>query len=177
MSSRDSQTVIFFVRHGQTDFPYSNDPTVDETRSLTEKGQGQSRKNGEYLRAFAPIAIYSSPLHRTMETAKIIKTAAEIPGEIITGQDLFEIYDNPSYYSIGKRLPVFFAMIIDKHSGEQIVCVSHQDVIETTLRSFNVTNEEAELSCQIGEMYRLVFAGKTFVQATKLTPANHEVHR
>ncbi len=171
------QTVIFFVRHGQTDFPYSNDPAVDDIRRLTEKGEGQSRKNGEYLLAFQPTAIYSSPLHRTMATAEIIKVAAEIPGEIIIGKDLYEIYDNDSFYSIGKRLPKFFEGIIAKHPGEQIVCVSHQDVIETVLKSFDSADAEAEFPCQMGEMYRMVFAGKTFVQATKLAPANHEIHR
>lgn len=175
--SNNHQTVIFFVRHGQTDFPYSNDPTVDDIRRLTEKGESQSRKNGEYLRSFQPAAIYSSSLRRTMETAEIIKTAAEIPAEIIIGKDLFEIYDNASFYSVGTRLTKFFTNLINNHPGEQIVCVSHQDVIETLLRSLDVSDEEAQFPCEMGELYRLVFAGKTFVQATKLTPANHEIHR
>ncbi|MEX1123902.1 MAG: phosphoglycerate mutase family protein [Patescibacteria group bacterium] len=175
--SKKLQTVIFLVRHGQTDFPYSNDPTVDDRRRLTEKGQSQSRRNGRYLKAFRPTAIYSSPLHRTIETSSIIKELAEIPGEVITGQDLYEIYDNDSFYSIGKCLPKFFQSIIAKHAGEQVVCVSHQDVIETVLRSYDVSEQEAEFPCLMGEMYRLVFAGDVFVQATKLTPANHEIHR
>ncbi len=165
------QTIIFFVRHGETDFPYSNDPSVDDTRRLTEKGKQQSERNGRYLRDFAPAAIYASPLNRTMETAEIIKSAAEIPGNVVIGKDLFEIYDNQSFYSIGTRLTKFLTSLINAHPGEQLVCVSHQDVIETTLRSLNVTEVEGEFPCQMGEMYRVVFAGNTFVQATKLKPA------
>ena len=168
---KELQTIIFLVRHGETDFTYVNDPGVDGKRRLNEKGKEQSVKNGQYLNDFSIKVIFSSPMERTLETAKIIKKTANVSNEVVVEKELHEIYDNASWQSVGERVPNFFEKIIVKSPGEQVVCVSHQDVIENTLRALGVTAEEADFPCQMGQMYRLVFAGKKFVQATKLDPS------
>ena len=168
---QDQQTIIFLIRHGETDFAYVNDQSIDDNRVLTSNGKEQCRKNGEYLKDFSLSTIYSSPMKRTVETSEIIKKHAEIDADVVVEQELHEIYDNASWQSIGTRIPELFLKFVGKHSGEQIACVSHMDVIENTLRAIGATNEEADFPCQIGQMYRLVFAGKTFVQVTKLDPS------
>jgi broad specificity phosphatase PhoE len=165
------QTVVFLCRHGQTDKPYSIDPYVDNERVLTEFGQKQIRTVGEYLRSFAPSAIYSSPRRRTLESAEILRETSEVAGKVIERNELLEIYSDSDYASLQVRMPLFFQELLQKHAGEHIICVSHQDVIEGGLRALGVSAEEAEFPCKMGECYRIVFAGPTFVQATKLTPA------
>jgi broad specificity phosphatase PhoE len=170
--TEDLQTVVFLVRHGETDFAYVSDAEIDGKRVLTDRGRQQCRSNGEYLRGFGPVAIYASPLIRTVQSAGEIKDAAMIPGKVVTDADLYEIYDNTSWESIKTRLPRFFEKLINQHPGQHIVGVSHQDVIEGALRALGATAEEMAFPCRMGEMYRLVFAGKTFVQATKLCVNN-----
>jgi broad specificity phosphatase PhoE len=165
------QTVIFFCRHGQTDKPYSLNPQEDNERALTEFGRKQIQMVGQYLSSFAPTAIYSSPLGRTIETAEIIKTVSEIDGPIIKREELLEIYSQADYLSLHSRIPLFFQEILKKHAGEHIICVSHQDVIEGGLRALGITADEAEFPCLMGQCYRVVFVGSVFVHATKLAPA------
>lgn len=167
------QTVIFLVRHGETDFAYVGDKDIDARRVLTEKGHHQCHKNGEYLADFAPVAIYASPLKRTIQSAEEIKRGAKVSCKIVPENDLYEIYDNASWESIKTRLPALFEKIIEAHAGSHVICVSHLDVIEGVLKALGATDKERDSSCQMGEMYRLVFAGKRFVQATKLTPAKY----
>lgn len=172
--SEQLQTVIFFIRHGETDLPYSTDPKVDSLRILTERGVRQSLENGQYLEQFDISAIFSSPLKRTMSTAEAVKQGSGFSGEIMPEPELLEIYDQRSFDSVKTRIPNLFRRLINDYHGKHIACVSHQEVIETTLEALGVINKEANFPCGMGEMYRLVFAGETFVQATKLTPA-HEV--
>jgi len=167
--SEKLQTVIFLVRHGETDFAYVNDPSVDKERVLTKKGMEQSKNNGQYLADFGPIAVYSSPLKRTVQTAEIICQQAGVELAVQVNPELLEIYDDQSWQSIATRLPKLFRKLISQHAGKQVVCVTHQDVIEGALGALKVTSEEADFPCRVGEMYRTVFAGEEFVQATKIT--------
>jgi len=168
-----SQTVVFFVRHGRTDRVYSDDKTVDGERVLTQQGIAQMEKVGEYLKSFAPSAIYSSPLRRTTQCAAIIKEKAGIGSEVEERPELVEVYSSSDYRSVATRMPKFFEDIIAKNPGQQLVCVSHQDVIQATLDSYDLTEEEKAFPCQMGEMYRLVFADTTLVECQKLKPADN----
>ncbi len=165
------QTIIFLIRHGKTDHAYSTDPSVDNERQLTEEGSQQLEKVGEYLAAFAPVAIYSSPRKRTLQSAEIIKEQAHIDSAVQSAQELFEIYSPSDYQSLEKRIPNFFAQLVAKHSGRHIVCVSHQDTIQGGLDAYDLTDEEKDFPCEMAELYRLVFAGPTLVECQKLRPA------
>ncbi len=168
--SDKKQTVIFLVRHGQTDQVYSQNQHVDGERILTEKGEKQITKVGEYLKSFAPSVIYSSPIKRTMQCSQMIKKIAEVSGNVVETKELLEVYDNERYLSLEEKLPRFLESVATKHPGEQIVCVSHQDVIEGALRGLSF--ESVELPCQVAEIFRIVYANNVPVECVKLKPAD-----
>lgn len=166
------QTVIFLIRHGQTDQPFSAVPGVDAERQLTEEGSRHIEKVGEYLKSFAPIVIYSSPLKRTVQTAVIIQRQAAIPGEIIKDPSLIEMYHGQGDYA--ERATIvgsFFKALIAKHAGEQIVLVSHQDPIESIVDHMGFTAAEIDRPCLPSQGYRVVFAGDIPVECQKINPA------
>lgn len=172
LMSEKLQTIIFLVRHGETDRLYLPDPKIDGERVLTEKGRAQIKKVGEYIAGFAPVAVYSSPRLRAVQTAEIIREVATIADEIVTRQELYEIYSPGDYKSLRGKIPTFFAELTTKHAGQHIVCTTHQDVIQGGLEAFGLTEEEMDFPCQVSEMYRLVFAGDKLVECQKLKPAN-----
>lgn len=165
------QTIIFIFRHGQTDLPYSADPTIDNQRKLSATGQHQMKRVGEYLKSFAPTAIYASPRARTIECARIIQEQAEIPGEIIEKNELYEIYSDADFKALKTILPNFLAGLVASHRGDQIVCVTHMDVIQGGFVGYDLTETETNFPCLQGEGYRLVFAGNALVECQKLQPA------
>lgn len=69
---------VYLVRHGRPhnprDIAYGFLPRV----GLADEGREQARRAGRYLRERAPVAMYSSPLLRAMQTARLI--AAELAG-------------------------------------------------------------------------------------------------
>lgn len=167
------QTVIFFVRHGDTDQGYSSDPTQDGQRLLTDGGRQQIKRVGEYLKEFAPVVVYSSPMERVQQTAAILRDEAGVEATVIIESELHEIYDDSSYDSVGGRVGKFLEKIITAHAGRQLVCATHMDVIESLLKSLNVSAEEADLPCRTADCYRLVFADKTLVECLKI-PIGHK---
>ena len=168
------QTVIFLFRHGQTDLPYSASQEIDDQRHLTKEGTEQIEKVGQYLAAFAPTAIYSSPLHRTVETAEIIKQLAEIPSEIIRTNSLLEYYNAEGFATEQRNAKKFFADLAMTHAGEHIVCVSHQDPIAYFVSRLGFTASEIGRPLEMAEGYRLVFAGVVPVECQKISPAKVE---
>jgi broad specificity phosphatase PhoE len=167
------QTVVFLVRHGDTDRAYSSNPAEDGKRLLTEGGKQQIKRVGEYLKDFAPVAVYSSPMERVQQTAAILRTEAGVDAPVIIEPELHEIYDDRSYGSVGSRVGDFLQKIIAAHAGQQLVCATHMDVIESLLKSLKVTSEEAQFPCRTADCYRLVFADTTFVECAKI-PIGHE---
>src|SRR3989344_7601433 len=85
------QTVVFLVRHGETDHFYSVDESIDKQRQLTGRGRAQATVVGKYLAQFMPEIIYSSPLERCRETAALIAKEIGDP-KIETTAKLAEIY-------------------------------------------------------------------------------------
>lgn len=166
------QTVIFLIRHGQTDRVYSSDPDTDNQRVLSRKGIGQLKKVGEYLKAFAPEKIYASPRKRTLQSAELIRQEAGVEEPVEEAKELFEIYSDADYRSLEARIPRFFSQIVGRYPGKQIVCVSHQDVIQGGLNAFQLTEAEKDFPCQMADVYRLVFAGAVLVECQKLRPAD-----
>lgn len=169
------QTVIFLVRHGLTDRVYSPDPATDDLRILSKPGRAQLRKVGKYLAQFVPTVIYSSSRRRAIESCELMAAQIDPKPPIEERSELFEVYTNEDYRTLEHRIPRFFAQLVAKHPGEQIVCVSHQDVIQGGLDAFQLTDPEKDFPCEMGELYRLVFAGPVLVECQKMRPA-HEVH-
>jgi broad specificity phosphatase PhoE len=163
------QTVVFLVRHGQTDRVYSLDANIDNQRVLAEVGERQMEKVGEYLQSFSPSALYTSPRYRTMQCAHIIKERAKIETAITERDELMEVYTDIDYTSLEARLIKLFKEIVATHEGEQVVCVTHQDVIRGALRAVEAV--EVNIACDMADVYRLVFAGDVFVECSRQQPA------
>ena len=69
--------IVYFVRHGQTD--WNAEARFQGTRDipLNDKGRGQARHNGATLKGLvdpAKVNFIASPLMRTRETMEIIRT-------------------------------------------------------------------------------------------------------
>ncbi len=166
------QTILFLVRHGATDREYSQDKSDDAERQLTELGRRQARSVGRYLDQFSPPIIYSSPLDRCVETAKLIQ--AEIASEpvLTTAPELVEVYSSlPKVrQEVGERGESIFSLILDNHRGEQVVAVTHQYIIGYIVADFLGKNY-SEIPCDFADVYRLVFANETLIEAIRLQPA------
>lgn len=65
-------TTIYLIRHGHKEIRLDNP-------SLTETGKQQALKTAERLSTIPLTVIYSSPMHRALETAKIIAQRISIP--------------------------------------------------------------------------------------------------
>ena len=166
------QTIVFIVRHGETDRSYSLNMSTDERRQLTEHGQEQSRLVGRFLDQFSPTAIYSSPLDRCVATAKLIQAEIDPEPLITTSDALVDIYSSApkEIKEAGERGETIFSTILDTHKGEQVVAVTHQFIIGYIVADF-LNTEDSKVPCDYADVYRLVFAGETLVEATRLQPA------
>jgi len=154
-------TIILLIRHGEND--YVKEQRLPGRKSgihLNKKGQAQAKAIAEKLKG-APIkAVYSSPLERTMETAKPIAKALDLI--VISRQGLIEtnvgdwqgkkiknlrrlkiwpkVQLNPSRFRFpgGERIDDAqhrfveeIEFLAEKHDpGDVLVCVSHADPIK-----------------------------------------------
>ena len=76
------RTRVFLVRHGETAQSAEDRFSGAEGVELSDEGRQQAARLGERLRSAGIEAVYSSPLSRAMETARIVSkgwTATPIP--------------------------------------------------------------------------------------------------
>ncbi|MEK7535163.1 MAG: phosphoglycerate mutase family protein [Patescibacteria group bacterium] len=166
------QTILFLVRHGETDHNYSQNPATDQQRQLTIFGRKQSCVVGQFLDQFSPAVIYSSPLDRCIETAKLIRAEIESRPEIIKNTALYEIYsETPKVrHEAGERGETIFSTVLRDHRGEQVVAVTHQYIIGYIVADFfNIDYQSVR--CEFADVYRLVFANDNLVEVARLQPA------
>ncbi len=74
-------TRIFLVRHGATQLTAENRFSGAVGVDLSDEGRWQAAQLGERLRHEGITALYTSPLSRTMETARIIGAAVSLEPE------------------------------------------------------------------------------------------------
>ena len=67
-----SATRVFLVRHGATQLTAENRFSGAVGVELSDEGRWQAARLGERMQEEGITAIYSSPLSRTMDTARII---------------------------------------------------------------------------------------------------------
>src|SRR4051794_21976018 len=67
-----SATRIYLVRHGATQLTAENRFSGEVGVELSDEGRWQASRLGERMQKEGVAAIYSSPLSRTMDTARII---------------------------------------------------------------------------------------------------------
>ncbi len=145
-------TVVHFVRHGLVHNPrkvfYGRLPEF----ALSNEGIQQVQAAAVFFRRRPIAAIYSSPMLRAQQTAAIIQqkhqglavTTTELINEIYTqyeGQPIaeleridWEFYENvkapyESPHDIFKRLQDFLADVRVNHLNQEVVAVSHGDII------------------------------------------------
>ncbi|MCR4311315.1 MAG: histidine phosphatase family protein [Candidatus Taylorbacteria bacterium] len=168
--SEKSQTILFLVRHGQTDSGYSQQANIDSQRQLTLLGREQSVAVGRYLAEFQPTVIYSSPLDRCRDMADIIRTEIGLKDDLIVTKQLSEIYSSEPRQEAGERGESIFETVFRDHRGEQVVAVTHQYIIGYVIANFLGVGFR-DVPCECADIYRLVFADDTLVEATRLQPA------
>jgi probable phosphoglycerate mutase len=86
--------MMYLVRHGQTEFNLERRHHGRLDSPLTERGRDQARRAGETLAALIDPrdgVIFSSPLGRALETARIIADVAAVESSIVVDPDLMEI--------------------------------------------------------------------------------------
>lgn len=86
--------MIYLVRHGQTEFNLARRHHGHSDSSLTELGRAQARRAGAALAARIDAndaVIFSSPLGRALDTARIIADVAAIKEPIVIDPDFMEI--------------------------------------------------------------------------------------
>lgn len=156
-------TIIYLVRHGQTDFIgkilCGNLPGVP----LNEEGRNQAQKTGEYLSTLPIKAMYASPIQRAQETAGIIGKATGL--DTISVDFLREIHfgdlqgtktpdldasphwqryttlpgdvafpNGESVVEVQKRVAEGLDWIASQYADDdQIVCVAHSDVLRVAV--------------------------------------------
>ncbi len=147
-----SKTTILLIRHADVHNPeqilYGRLPRF----RLSEDGQRQAEMTAEALAAAPVAAIYTSPMLRARQTAKIIaRHLPDVPvhvskllqevqtswqgtrwAEIGADANLYEPRRNPgdeSMDDVGDRVERFVRQLLNRHAGETVVCVSHADPV------------------------------------------------
>jgi len=184
-------TLIWFVRHAQAENPHDIIYGRLPGFGLSKLGKKQAERLASFFSRYPIKVIFSSPQLRCLETAKIIskklqnvkivvenllaegeigwegKTKAQI---IKSGQ--YEIYlKKPSliqgkenFGDIANRAKIVTERILEEFSGQQVICVTHQDVIRSlrlllTKKPIDLLNA---LPCEKGSITEFVFNGNKF---------------
>jgi isoleucyl-tRNA synthetase len=172
---KKSGNTYTFVRHGQSQSNESNvfSSGVDDPYHLTEKGQEQTKQNGEKLKNKKIDLIFTSPFIRTKETAdKIAEEIGFSKDKIIVddrlkelnvgdlnGKPMVEFFavkrapgflvtqvfkNGESYVDAKNRLADFLYEVDKKYSGKNILVVTHGVMFESMKVIENcVSNKEA----------------------------------
>lgn len=82
---------LYFIRHGESEFGVQRRIAGSSDTPLTDKGRAQAKRAGQALRNRSIDLIVSSPLSRSLETAKIIADEISYPrNKILTHELLVE---------------------------------------------------------------------------------------
>ena len=147
-------TTIYFVRHSIYENPQRLVPGRIPGYHLSKEGIAKAKKAGEYLKETKSKHIYTSPLERTFETADIIASflpdvevkhsyeLTEIDATQWQAYKLEDLFKNQFYEkfmsnpdstavpenltALAKRMEAFTVSVCKKHTGQQVICVSHE---------------------------------------------------
>jgi alpha-ribazole phosphatase/probable phosphoglycerate mutase len=112
-------TTVYLARHGESDWNAANRFQGHSDRPLTEEGRRQAEALAELVAAENVDAIYSSPLIRALETARIV--AARTGLKVIEVDDLREVntgsWSGLSREEVRERFPEGFERWLSGGSG------------------------------------------------------------
>ncbi len=155
-------TTIVMVRHGETDWNRENRFQGHADTSLNEPGRGQAHALAQELVRESFGAVYSSPLERAFETARII--ASQLGLDVEPSAGLMEVDvgswsgltrsevearfpegyarwiefghgwdDGESYDELGERVVSDLLKIAMRHADELVLAVTHGGPIRSAL--------------------------------------------
>lgn len=144
---------LYFVRHGEVHNPeeilYGRLPDFH----LSTIGRGQASAAARYLTDKPIVAVYTSPMQRAQETARVIESAHLEFSDVFIDERLNEVHcpydgtklddlekinfdlytDSPPSYEqprhIRRRVLDFIADMREQHANEAIAAVSHGDIM------------------------------------------------
>ena len=148
-------TMIYLVRHGETDWNRARRIQGSTDIPLNETGRAQAAATGRLLARRSWDAVYASPLTRAYETASIIADEIGMPAPIavpeivernygaaegLTGPEIELRYPGTvpgreSRDEVAARVLPAILALAEAHPGESIVVVSHGGVIRTVLNT------------------------------------------
>jgi uncharacterized phosphatase len=148
-------TVLYLVRHGETDWNRQRRIQGSTDIPLNTTGRSQALATGTLLARRRWDAIVASPLSRAFETASIIATAVGLPepsvnnalvernygtAEGMTGREIdlryprgTEVPGRETREAVGARVIPALLEIAEAHPGGAVIVVSHGGVIRSVL--------------------------------------------
>lgn len=118
---------VYFVRHGEADWPEWDKP--DDERPLTKKGKAEVKRVAKFLRRLRaePLLIFTSPLPRAAQTAKII--AQQLCLELGIEETLGKNFD-------AKKMQ----RLVGAHDVDALVLVGHEPDFSEVIRELTGGN-------------------------------------
>jgi broad specificity phosphatase PhoE len=168
---------ICLVRHGQTESNYEGIIQGRENVELNDTGRRQCKRLSEKIKDKHYDYCYMSPMKRTVETAIILigDRVETIPDKRLIEREMGEItnksrelYDTNKYWDynlnsgdlgvekvqdIFERCRDFLRYIIDKHSGQTILIVSHSAILRAIRHILLNTDVNGNLLYPIDNCY------------------------
>ena len=122
--------MICIIRHGKTDLNQANVLQGRSDHPLNEEGIDQARKAAEKLKSISFSYVFSSPLQRALETAKIIVPDLEpIKDERLIEMD-YGPYEGSDLNKLDPELLRFFSDFVNEKAPEGMEELS--DVVKRT---------------------------------------------
>jgi broad specificity phosphatase PhoE len=141
--------MIYVVRHGQTDWNLEGRFQGRIDIPLNEKGKSQAKKTKEKLEGIKFDKVFSSPLKRALETAKIItdepididdriieRCNGQLEGKLKTECENMVDFTDENEVKLGieslpdfrGRITSFFDELCEKYVGKDVLVVTHAGV-------------------------------------------------
>jgi alpha-ribazole phosphatase/probable phosphoglycerate mutase len=131
-------TTVYLARHGESDWNAANRFQGHSDRPLTDLGRRQAEALAEAVAAKNVDAIYSSPLIRALETARIVAARTGLP--VVEAEDLREVdtgaWSGLSRQEVQRRFPEGFERWVSGGAGWEDG-ETYEEMAARTLRAVN----------------------------------------
>jgi alpha-ribazole phosphatase/probable phosphoglycerate mutase len=158
---------VLFARHGQTDWNLHYRYQGKADIPLNERGRREAGLLAKRLKSWTPCRVYSSPLSRAAETAKIVASSMDPAPSVRFVDDLMEIdfgdWESHSVFDVARKDPELYAAwradpsIVTSPGGE-----AFENVLARVKRALDHVFEESD------EDLLMVFHGGTIRAALSI---------